>query len=88
VYSIIRLGTREVIRTLLQALELTGRIQTSFVERSYLTLRELVAPLSRRTWSLAYDRYHLWLHFQWGLAYYPDERPCQGFSVKLIGEIL
>jgi hypothetical protein len=48
--------------------------------RSNLTLREHVAPLSRRTWSLAHDQLHLWLHIQWGLTYYPDERPCQGFS--------
>lgn len=84
-YSIIRLGTREVIRALLQALELSGRIQTSFVERSYLTLRELVAPLSRRTWSLAYDRYHLWLHIQWGLSYYHLVRPHQSLQVRVRG---
>ncbi len=70
-YSIIRLGTRKAIRAALEELELSGLIQTSFVERSYLTFRELIASLSRRTGSLAYDAYHLWLHIQWGLTYYP-----------------
>ena len=54
VYSIIRLGTRQAVRGALEALELSGLVQTSYVERSNLTLRELIAPLSRRTWSLAY----------------------------------
>lgn len=50
--SILRLGTRTVFRETLLALELSGLVQTAFVERSNLTLRELIAPLSRRTWSL------------------------------------
>ena len=67
-YSIIRLGSRQLIRSGLKALSLTGKVQTAFVERANLTLRELIAPLSRRTWSIAFDRHHLRLHIQWGLA--------------------
>jgi IS1 family transposase len=84
-YSLIRLGTREVIREVLLALELSGLVQTSYVERSNWTLRELIAPLSRRTWSLAYDLYHLWLHIQWGLAYYHFCRAHQSLEVRVRG---
>ena len=84
-YSLIRLGTRAAIREMLQALELSGLVQTSYVERSNWTLRELIAPLSRRTWSLAYDLYHLWLHIQWGLAYYHFCRAHQSLEVRVRG---
>jgi hypothetical protein len=67
--SIIRLGSRNIIRDILIGLELSGLVQTSFVERANLTLRKLIAPLSRRTWSMAYDQQPLWLHIQWALAY-------------------
>ena len=40
------------------------------VERNNLTLRELIAPLSRHTWSMAHDVLHLWLHTLWGVIYY------------------
>jgi len=84
-YSIVRLGTRAAIRATLLALTLTGKVQTAYVERANLTLRELIAPLSRRTWSRAHDRYHLWLHIQWGLAYYHLARPHQSLEVKVRG---
>ena len=84
-YSVIRLGTRDAIRAMLQALELSGLVQTSYVERANLTLRELIAPLSRRTWSLAYDVYHLWLHIQWGLTYYHFCRVHQSLDVRIRG---
>jgi transposase InsO family protein len=63
-------GTRQELRLALGSLRLTGRIMTSYVERVNLTLREHIAPLSRRTWSLARDEHTLWLHVQWGRAYY------------------
>jgi len=84
-YSIIRLGTREVLRQLLKDLGLTGKVQTAYVERSNLTLRELIAPLSRRTWSLAYDVEHLNLHIQWGLLYYHLARPHQSLQRNIRG---
>jgi IS1 family transposase len=74
-YSIVQLGERAALKAGLIALGFTGTVQTAFVERANLTLRELIAPLSRRTWSIAYDRHHLWLHLQWGLAYYHFCRP-------------
>ena len=84
-YSIIRLGDRGIIRATLRKLGFTGTVQTAYVERSNLTLREHIAPLSRRTWSIAYDRYHLWLHIQWGLAYYHLIRPHQALRVHVRG---
>ena len=84
-YSIIRLGSRQLIRSGLKALSLTGKVQTAFVERANLTLRELIAPLSRRTWSTAFDRHHLRLHIQWGLAYYHFCRPHQSLTTPIRG---
>ena len=84
-YSIVRLGSRQFIRAGLKALSLSGIVQTAFVERANLTLRELIAPLSRRTWSIAYDKQHLWLHIQWGLSYYHFCRPHQSLTIPIRG---
>jgi IS1 family transposase len=84
-YSIVRLGTRHLIRKLLLGLALSGLVQTAYVERANLTLRELIAPLSRRTWSMAHDRHHLWLHIQWGLAFYHLARAHQSLQVRVRG---
>lgn len=73
--SFIRLGTRFAYRETLQALGFTGKVETAYVERINLTLRELVAPLSRRTWSLANDEWTLALHVGWGRVYYHFVRP-------------
>jgi len=63
-------GTRAELRNALQSLDLTGKIMTAYIERVNLTLREHIAPLSRRTWSLAQDEHSLWMHIEWGRAYY------------------
>jgi len=70
IYTIVQWGERQIIKKKLQAIDLTGKIQTSFVERMNLTLRELTTPLSRRTWSMAYDDAHLLLHIEWVRCYY------------------
>jgi transposase InsO family protein len=75
IYTLVQWGERQAIKTALQAIDLTGKIQTAFVERLNLTLRELTAPLSRRTWSMAYDEKHLLLHVEWVRAYYHFARP-------------
>ncbi len=84
-FSIIRLGTRQVLSAILRGLGLTGKTQTSYIERSNLTLRELIAPLSRRTWSMAFDREHLLYHLYWGLAYYHLVRPHRSLEVRVRG---
>ena len=75
IYTLVLWGERQAIKQALQAIELTGKIQTSFVERLNLTLRELTAPLSRKTWSMAFDEPHLLLHLEWVRAYYHFSRP-------------
>jgi len=75
IYTIVQWGERQKIKAKLQAVGLTGKIQTSFVERLNLTLRELTAPLSRKTWSMAFDEAHLLLHVEWVRAYYHFARP-------------
>jgi transposase-like protein len=69
-YTVAVCGSRAQLRASLGALRLTGRIMTAYVERVNLTLREHIAPLSRRTWSLARNSDTLWLHIAWGRAYY------------------
>lgn len=84
-YSIMRLGKRADLIGALLTQGLSGKMQTAYVERANLTLRELIAPLSRRTWSLSYDEYHLWRHLQWGLAYYHFARSHQSLRVRVRG---
>jgi IS1 family transposase len=48
---ILRCGTRVGLRAGLQALGLSGKLNTAFVERLNLTVRQSVAALMRRTWS-------------------------------------
>lgn len=84
-YSIIRLGERAIIRTRLIDQGFSGKIQTSFVERNNLTLRQLIAALSRSTWSIAYDVFHLWLHVQFGVAYYNFCRVNMALEVRVRG---
>ena len=84
-YSIMRLGERADLIDELLSQGLSGKVQTAYVERANLTLRELIAPLSRRTWSLAYDERHLWRHLQWGLAYYHLSRSHSSLRVRVRG---
>ena len=63
-------GSREELRKAFQALGLSGKIMTAYIERVNLTLREHIPPLSRRTWSLAQDSQSLSMHIEWGRAYY------------------
>jgi IS1 family transposase/transposase-like protein len=84
-YSIIRAGERTAIRTALKKLGFSGKIQTSYVERNNLTLRELIAALSRRTWSIAFDIYHLWLHTMWGVCYYNYIRINMSLDIRIRG---
>ena len=50
-------------------------IQTAFIERVNLTLRQSIAPLTRKTWSLPRSEAHLLRHIEWGRAYYHFCRP-------------
>jgi hypothetical protein len=74
-YSRIRCGTRKRWRERTMALGFSGQVQTAFVERANLTLRELIAPLARRTWSIARSHESLLAWIQWGLCNYHFIRP-------------
>src|ERR1700690_1288909 len=52
----------------LKTLGLSGRINTSFVERANLTIRRCVSKLMRRTWGTAQYPMELGEHLSWGLA--------------------
>src|SRR5262245_11705907 len=70
-----RCGTRVALQTTLQALGLSGRLNTAFVERLNLTLRQSVAALIRRTWATMQEAPQLLLHLEWWRAYYHFARP-------------
>jgi hypothetical protein len=74
-YSRIRCGTRKQWQARTLALGFTGKVQTAFVERANLTLRELIAPLARRTGSLARSHESLQAAIQWGACCYHFTRP-------------
>jgi IS1 family transposase len=76
------IGTRAAFRAALEAIGLTGTIQTAFVERLNLTLRESIATLSRRTWSIAHSRESLRWSLEWGRAYYHFVRPHHSLTLR------
>jgi hypothetical protein len=61
----------------------TGRLNTAFVERVNLTLRQSVAALSRRTWSTARSTPRLLREVAWWRAYYHFIRPHQSLRLAL-----
>lgn len=58
VYTRMLCGQRADLEAVLQIIGLTGKIQTAYIERLNLTLRHLVAALSRRGWALAAGYYN------------------------------
>jgi len=64
-------------------LGLSGRLNTAFIERVNLTLRQSVAALVRRTWSTAQAAPQLLTHLHWWQAYYHFVRPHESLRVVL-----
>jgi hypothetical protein len=58
-------GTGTQFRQALQRLGLSGTLNTAFVERLNLTVRQRVPALSRRTWATAQTGTSLALHLEW-----------------------
>jgi IS1 family transposase len=58
-------GRFEKLKARLKALGLSGKLNTAFVERANLTLRQGIAPLIRRTWGTAQTLDRLRLHLEW-----------------------
>jgi len=75
VTHVMRCGTRMALRVALIGLGLSGKLNTAFVERVNLTIRQSVAALARRTWATVQDAPQLLLHLEWWRAYYHFVRP-------------
>ena len=69
----------------LREVGLSETIQTAFIERLNLTLRQGVAALSRRTWSKARSNEMLYLHVQWWRCYYHYSRAHETLRVRIPG---
>lgn len=70
VTRVMRCGTVEAFRATLCTLGLSGLLNTAFVERMNLTLRQGVAALARRTWATAQETPALLAHLEWWRGYY------------------
>ena len=74
-------GSGQELREALEEMAFSGLINTSFIERFNLTFRQMVASLSRKTWSLAQSHEKLLLHLEWSRAYYHFVRCHQSLSL-------
>jgi IS1 family transposase len=83
VTQLMRCGTGVELSAALRQLGLSGRINTAFVERLNLTVRQSVAALVRRTWSTAQAAPQLLAHLHWWQAYYHFVRPHESLRVVL-----
>jgi IS1 family transposase len=83
VTHVLRCGTRAALQSALRGLGLSGKLNTAFVERVNLTLRQSVAALIRRTWSTMQDAPQLLLQLEWWRAYYHFVRPHESLRVRL-----
>jgi hypothetical protein len=62
---------------------MSGNINTAFVERVNLTIRQGVSKLTRRTWGRVQYSSELLEHLYWWLAYYHFVREHESLRVKL-----
>jgi IS1 family transposase len=76
-------GTATRLCHTLQALGLSGHLNTAFIERVNLTVRQRVSSLARRTWATAQTTPALLLHVEWWRGYYHFIRPHQSLRVTL-----
>jgi IS1 family transposase/transposase-like protein len=83
VTHVMRLGTEDALKAVLQELGLSGRLNTAFIERVNLTIRHGIAALARRTWATAQQSPHLLAHLEWWRAYYHFVRPHASLRVRL-----
>jgi hypothetical protein len=67
-------GEKDAYRERLKAAGLSGRVNSSFVERVNLTIRRGISRLARRTWGLAQYPLELVEHIEWWRANYHFSR--------------
>jgi hypothetical protein len=84
VRQVIWLGTESAFREELQALDCSGRVNTTFIERVNLTLRRGVADLARRSWATVLQIPRLQAHLYWWQAHYHFVHPHASLRVALI----
>jgi IS1 family transposase len=86
-FAIMRMlwGKRKDLNAVLMLHGFAQLIQTAFIERVNLTIRRGVAPLMRKTWSLAQNPEHLLLHIEWWRSYYHFIRPHESLSILIPG---
>ena len=75
VTQVMRLGTEEALKAVLQGLGFSGRVNTAFIERVNLTVRHGCSALARRTWATSQQASQLLAHLEWWRAYYHFVRP-------------
>ena len=76
-------GELEQLKDGLKALGLSGKINTAFIERLNLTLRQGVSFLTRRTWGTAQYTPELEVSLDWWRGYYHFVRYHESLRVKL-----
>jgi len=75
-------GEHITLKARLQALGLSGNINTAFIERLNLTIRQGVSFLVRRTWGTAQFSPELELHLEWWRAYYHFSRYHESLRIQ------
>ena len=84
VTQVMRLGTADAFKAVLQGLGFSGRLNTAFIERVNLTVRHGIAALARRTWATSQQAPQLLAHLEWWRAYYHFVRPHHSLRVALV----
>lgn len=86
-YTITRMkcGKHWQLFQILRELGFRETIQTAFIERINLTIRQGIAPFHRRTWSLAKSQESLLIHIHWWRSFYHFSRPHQSLRAKVPG---
>jgi hypothetical protein len=76
-------GELDQLKVGLKALGLSGKINTAFIERLYLMLRQGVSFLTRRTWGLHQYTPELEVSLDWWRGYYHFVRYHESLKVEL-----
>jgi len=81
-------GERHTLTAILTAHGFSACIQTAFIERLNLTLRQSIALLTRKTWSLPRREAALLVHVEWWRTYYHFLRPHQALQGRTPAMVL
>jgi len=76
-------GEKQPYQARLRAAGLSGKINTAFVERINLTIRQCIATLTRRTWGSAIWAGELAEHLEWWRSYYHFVRYHESLAIEL-----